>query len=143
MPPDQLLIVGDYVLIVARSLIQVSIWKTLQHPNVLELLGASSASSDPPWFFVSPYYKNGSLVTYLKSLPSLDSVDLLKMIHEIAKGMAYLHSKDVLHGDLKVRASAIYWRFCTSAEPDVYDRLRMCWLATGIIVSSRTLGRAR
>ncbi|TFK79567.1 hypothetical protein K466DRAFT_570161 [Polyporus arcularius HHB13444] len=80
---------------------EVSIWKTLQHPNVLELLGASSASSDPPWFFVSPYYKNGSLVTYLKSMPSLDSVDLLKMIHEIAKGMAYLHSKDVLHGDLK------------------------------------------
>ncbi|RPD53297.1 hypothetical protein L227DRAFT_617134 [Lentinus tigrinus ALCF2SS1-6] len=80
---------------------EVSIWKTLQHPNVLELLGASSASSDPPWFFVSPHLKNGSLVTYLKSLPSLDSVDLLKMIHEIAKGMAYLHSKGVLHGDLK------------------------------------------
>ncbi|KAM5539547.1 hypothetical protein V8D89_006656 [Ganoderma adspersum] len=80
---------------------EVSIWKTLQHPNVCELLGASSASSDPPWFFVSPYYKCGSLVTYLKGLLSLDSVDLLKMIHEIAKGMAYLHSKGVLHGDLK------------------------------------------
>ena len=65
--------------------------------------GASSASSDPPWFFVSPYCKNGSLVSYLKGLPSLDAVDLLKMIHEIAKGMAYLHSKGVLHGDLKVR----------------------------------------
>ena len=82
---------------------QISIWKSLQHANVLELLGASSASSDPPWFFVSPYYKNGSLVTHLKGLPSLDGVDLLKMIHEIAKGMAYLHSKGVLHGDLKVR----------------------------------------
>ncbi|OBZ74270.1 hypothetical protein A0H81_05040 [Grifola frondosa] len=80
---------------------EVSIWKTLQHANVLELLGASSASSDPPWFFVSPHYKNGSLVTYLKGLPSLDSVDLLKMVHEIAKGMAYLHGKEVLHGDLK------------------------------------------
>lgn len=82
---------------------QVSIWKTLQHPNVLELLGASSASSDPPWFFVSPYYRNGSLVTYLKGLPSLDGVDLLKMIHQIAKGMAYLHGRGILHGDLKVR----------------------------------------
>ncbi|TBU21950.1 hypothetical protein BD311DRAFT_869668 [Dichomitus squalens] len=80
---------------------EVSIWKTLQHPNVCELLGASSASSDPPWFFVSPYYKNGSLVTYLKGLPSLDGVDLLKMVHEIAKGMSYLHSQGVLHGDLK------------------------------------------
>ncbi|KAI0820557.1 hypothetical protein BC628DRAFT_1397178 [Trametes gibbosa] len=80
---------------------EVSIWKTLQHPNVLELLGASSASSDPPWFFVSPYYRNGSLVSYLKSLPSLDLIDPLKMIHQVAKGMAYLHSRGVLHGDLK------------------------------------------
>ncbi|KAI0364174.1 hypothetical protein BV20DRAFT_956762 [Pilatotrama ljubarskyi] len=80
---------------------EAAIWKTLQHPNVLELLGASSASSDPPWFFVSPYYRNGSLVSYLRGLPSLDAVDVLKMVHQIAKGMAYLHSRDVLHGDLK------------------------------------------
>ena len=99
---------------------QISIWKTLQHANVLELLGASSASSDPPWFFVSPYFKNGSLVTYLKGLPSLDAVDLLKMIHEIAKGMAYLHGKGVLHGDLKVRTRSdssdrcIGWLYCCS-----------------------------
>ncbi|KAI0632558.1 hypothetical protein C8Q77DRAFT_1058832 [Trametes polyzona] len=80
---------------------EVSIWKTLQHPNVLELLGASSASSDPPWFFVSPYLRHGSVVSYLKAQPSLDGVDVLKMVHQIAKGMAYLHARGVLHGDLK------------------------------------------
>ena len=84
---------------------QISIWKSLQHANVLELLGASSASSDPPWFFVSPYYKNGSLVTYLKSLPTLETADVLKVILEIAQGMEYLHCRGVLHGDLKVRSS--------------------------------------
>ena len=31
---------------------EVGIWKTLYHPNVLELFGASSASGDPPWFLV-------------------------------------------------------------------------------------------
>ncbi|KAK0451188.1 uncharacterized protein EV420DRAFT_1561339 [Desarmillaria tabescens] len=134
---------------------EVGIWKTLQHPNVLELYGASSASGDPPWFFVSPYLKNGTLVEFLRrmeggrtrtgSLPdwrnsmgaspgktrdanqgvglglglptgrgrsgsgSGESLtvdagkgwDLLKFMYEIAKGMAYLHSKGVLHGDLK------------------------------------------
>lgn len=134
---------------------EVGIWKTLQHPNVLELYGASSASGDPPWFFVSPYLKNGTLVEFLRrvdggrtrtgSLPDwrnsmgaspgkvreanqglglglglptgrgrsgsgsgesliLDAGkgwDLLKFMHEVAKGMAYLHSKGVLHGDLK------------------------------------------
>jgi hypothetical protein len=32
---------------------EVEIWKKLYHPNVLELLGASSAAGDPPWFLVS------------------------------------------------------------------------------------------
>jgi abelson tyrosine-protein kinase 1 len=29
---------------------EVGIWKSLHHPNVLELFGASSASGEPPWF---------------------------------------------------------------------------------------------
>ncbi len=31
---------------------EVEIWKKLCHPNVIELLGASSTSGDPPWFLV-------------------------------------------------------------------------------------------
>ena len=47
---------------------EVEIWSKLRHVNVLRLLGASSASGDPPWFFVSPYERNGSLVEYLKKI---------------------------------------------------------------------------
>jgi serine/threonine protein kinase len=43
---------------------EIEIWKSLNHPNVLELYGASRA---PPWFFVSPYCRNGHLVTWLKN----------------------------------------------------------------------------
>jgi abelson tyrosine-protein kinase 1/abelson tyrosine-protein kinase 2 len=35
---------------------EVEIWKKLYHPNVIELLGASSASGDPPWFLVGTCY---------------------------------------------------------------------------------------
>ena len=143
---------------------EIEIWKTLRHLNVLRLYGASSASGDPPWFFVSPYMKNGNLAQHLKwvelnerpsylgidmgsspmplspirsSLSSLrsgtfpalwtasqtrrdltppgtrgnsitpeDTVllrewDLFRFMHEIAKGMEYLHREGVLHGDLK------------------------------------------
>ena len=147
---------------------EIGIWKTLRHPNVLRLYGASSASGDPPWFFVSPYMKNGSLVQHLKRVeleerPSYLGIgmgsspmplspirnppsnlgsgpfpaswtavrgisptrrdltppssrgrsitpedtaihrewDLFRFMHEIAKGMEYLHSEGVLHGDLK------------------------------------------
>jgi abelson tyrosine-protein kinase 1 len=104
---------------------EVQIWKKLYHPNVIELLGASSATGDPPWFLVrtcypwksrvgadltlrkqvSKYYASGNLVKYLKGLSDFEyaKVDTLKMIHEISKGMAYLHKQGVLHGDLKVQ----------------------------------------
>jgi abelson tyrosine-protein kinase 1 len=35
---------------------EVEIWKKLYHPNVIELLGASSATGDPPWFLVRTCY---------------------------------------------------------------------------------------
>ncbi|KAF9647369.1 hypothetical protein BDM02DRAFT_2705085 [Thelephora ganbajun] len=80
---------------------EVKIWKTLSHPNVLELFGASSTTGGPPWFFVSPYMKYGSLVKYLKTVEPHSPVNLLKMIYEVGLGMAYLHEREVLHGDLK------------------------------------------
>lgn len=45
---------------------------------------------------------NGNLVTWLKGVTNDDEVDLLMCMHQIAKGMEYLHRKDVLHGNLKV-----------------------------------------
>ncbi|KAI9433101.1 hypothetical protein F5148DRAFT_1269391 [Russula earlei] len=82
---------------------EVEIWKKLYHPNVLELLGASSATGDPPWFLVSKYYSRGSVVKFLKGLSDVEAtrIDVLRMIHEVSKGMAYLHKEGVLHGDLK------------------------------------------
>ena len=81
---------------------EIEIWKSLSHPNVLTLFGASSTTAEPPWFFVSPYMKHGSLVRYLKNLDSHSPTNPLKMIYEVAMGMAYLHGAEVLHGDLKV-----------------------------------------
>ncbi|EDR03117.1 uncharacterized protein LACBIDRAFT_238810 [Laccaria bicolor S238N-H82] len=81
---------------------EVEIWKNLRHPNVLQLCGASSASGKAPWFFVSPYMKNGSLVEFLKRIGDASREwDLFRFMYEIAKGMEYLHTQDVLHGDLK------------------------------------------
>ncbi|TFY55565.1 hypothetical protein EVG20_g9275 [Dentipellis fragilis] len=80
---------------------EATIWKQLSHHHVLHLFGASSASSDPPWFFVSPYYDKGNVVTYLRNTPNVRNWRLRKMIKEVAKGMAYLHRENILHGDLK------------------------------------------
>lgn len=79
---------------------EATVWTRLKHSNVLELLGSSSPSSSS-WFFVSPYYENGNLVSFLSRLPQLEAAFILRATHDIAKGMAYLHSMNILHGDLK------------------------------------------
>lgn len=111
---------------------EVEIWKNLSHPNVVELFGASSASGNPPWFFVSPFAQHGDLGNHLRrvsmarerglgltvsysstSTRTLEKLrrdsfkpsreaDLNRFMLEIAMGMDYLHEHGVLHGDLKV-----------------------------------------
>ena len=69
-----------------------------------------------PWFFVSRYYARGSLVKWVKGLDryTWDSMlndgqhGALRLMHEIVRGMVYLHDKGILHGDLKV-CSQFYW----------------------------------
>jgi abelson tyrosine-protein kinase 1 len=85
---------------------EINVWRALRHRHVLPLFGASSATGDPPWFFVSPYLARGTLAEYLRRLSGMGGVDVLRMLHEIARGMEYLHSQDVLHGDLKVCVGA-------------------------------------
>ena len=49
--------------------------------------------------------QNGSLVEYLRGIREgrrVKEVDALRMMHEVARGMEYLHGMGVLHGDLKV-----------------------------------------
>ncbi|KAF9218645.1 hypothetical protein BS17DRAFT_720020, partial [Gyrodon lividus] len=78
---------------------EINIWRSLRHPNVLPLYGASSAVGDRPWFFVSRFCSGGSLVEWLKR--AREHLDLLRCMHQITKGMEYLHGREVLHGDLK------------------------------------------
>ncbi|KAH7882518.1 hypothetical protein F5I97DRAFT_1982693, partial [Phlebopus sp. FC_14] len=81
------------------DLCELEVWRSLRHHNVLPLYEASGASGPYPWFFVNKFCSGGSLLARLKA--AKDGLDLLRYIHEIAKGMAYLHEKGVLHGDLK------------------------------------------
>ncbi|PCH42836.1 hypothetical protein WOLCODRAFT_164050 [Wolfiporia cocos MD-104 SS10] len=86
---------------------EVVMWRPLQHPRILELLGTSSTLDAYPWFFVSPYIENGTLPSYLQFQKSSVHgtlkayIKMLTMMREIAEGMQYLHARDIVHGDLK------------------------------------------
>jgi len=72
----------------------------LDHPNVLRLLAIAIKS--PYTYIVSEYCKYGSLEDYLKNQPKKATIaNKLGLVLGAAKGMAYLHSKDITHRDLK------------------------------------------
>ncbi|KAI9175538.1 hypothetical protein H9P43_006899 [Blastocladiella emersonii ATCC 22665] len=71
------------------------VWSQMRHPHVLPLLGFSLTSDTP--FLVMPLMEHGDLSKYAADRPAQH----VRLLTETAMGMAYLHSKDMLHGDLK------------------------------------------
>ncbi|KAF9645418.1 kinase-like protein, partial [Thelephora ganbajun] len=69
-------------------------WRRLNHPNILPLLGVTIS----PLQLVSNWMPGGDLPEYIEKYPDADRLVLLC---DIAKGLCYLHSCNVIHGDLK------------------------------------------
>lgn len=86
------------------------IWKRLVHPNIVPLLGVATA---PPRF-VSDCMFGGNLKEYFGRNPSTDLVGLVgdpstasgvarqppSQLSDVAEGLKYLHSRNVLHRGL-------------------------------------------
>ncbi|KZT57532.1 kinase-like protein [Calocera cornea HHB12733] len=80
---------------------EIKLWKTLSHPNVLPVLGVAQPPSNAAALcVVSPWMKNGDVMTYLKINPGADRFALLR---GIAEGLLYLHEHDpcIVHGDIR------------------------------------------
>jgi len=75
---------------------------SLNHPNIIRFFGVVP---DRGWI-VMEFCERGSLQDLHKHIEAGDlfsSTDMLRIAHEIACGVAYLHSPDIsiIHGDLK------------------------------------------
>ncbi|KAF9643873.1 kinase-like protein [Thelephora ganbajun] len=68
-------------------------WKYLKHPNILPLLGVTS-----PLQLISEWMSNGNLSQYIRRN---SEVDRLQLLCEVANGLCYLHSCNVIHGGIK------------------------------------------
>lgn len=80
---------------------EIEIMKTLKHPNIVEILGSIL---DPEKCLIMEFVKHGSLQQYLNAHKStLTSKRLLSFSLDIATGMDYLGSKNIVHRDLAAR----------------------------------------
>ncbi|KDQ07611.1 hypothetical protein BOTBODRAFT_598442 [Botryobasidium botryosum FD-172 SS1] len=78
---------------------EMNVWKRLRHPNILPFIGfIILASPVTTLFMISPWMENGNLGVYIKANPDADR---LRLLTEIATGLEYLHTSEVVHGDLK------------------------------------------
>ncbi|XP_077867939.1 fibroblast growth factor receptor 4-like [Saccoglossus kowalevskii] len=76
------------------------------HPNIATMIGCCTTSE--PYYFMTEYVKNGDLQSFLENnypgdtsnQKTLKSRDLITMALQIARGMAYLANKRVIHGNL-------------------------------------------
>ncbi|KAF9441661.1 kinase-like protein [Macrolepiota fuliginosa MF-IS2] len=75
------------------------LWGQLQHPNITPFYGIYYLNeAQERVCLVSPWMENGNIVMYLKSNPDIPRNPL---ICGIILGLEYLHSENVIHGDLK------------------------------------------
>ncbi|KIM81399.1 hypothetical protein PILCRDRAFT_72011, partial [Piloderma croceum F 1598] len=76
------------------------LWKDLKHPHILPFLGIDIETFPTSYAcLVAPWMSRGTILTYLQdNEPPTTEVD--RLIFETAQGLVYLHSRDVVHGDL-------------------------------------------
>ncbi|KAJ7233219.1 kinase-like domain-containing protein [Mycena rebaudengoi] len=74
------------------------IWQHLRHPYILPMIGIDRNSFSPSLCMVSPWMENGTVLRYLEDHKGAN-VD--RLLSEIAQGLEYLHSRNIVHGDLR------------------------------------------
>ncbi|KAF1790050.1 Ankyrin repeat-containing domain [Phytophthora cactorum] len=82
-----------------RFLKEVDTWRNLRHANVVPFYGANHRKE--PYFIISQYATKGELVPYLKREKQQGRSVVWRKLKEVAAGLGYLHSQEVVHGDLK------------------------------------------
>ncbi|CAB1351562.1 unnamed protein product [Coregonus sp. 'balchen'] len=81
---------------------EAQIMKTMQHPNLVQLLAV--CTKEEPIYIITELMKNGNLLDYLKDrVGRLRLNDQIEMAAQVASGMAYLEMKNYLHRDLAAR----------------------------------------
>ncbi|CAE6489522.1 unnamed protein product [Rhizoctonia solani] len=75
---------------------EIHTWNKCNHPNILPFLGLAVFRERIA--IVSPWIKNGTMRDFLKENPDTDRC---RLSTQICDGITYLHSLDIVHGDLK------------------------------------------
>ncbi|CZT46303.1 probable MAPKK kinase [Rhynchosporium secalis] len=78
---------------------EISLLRDLQHPNIVQYLGASSSAEHLNIFL--EYVPGGSVQSMLNSYGALREPLIRNFVRQIVTGLAYLHGREIIHRDIK------------------------------------------
>lgn len=78
---------------------EIDLLRELKHPNIVQYLGSNSDEVHLNIFL--EYVAGGSVATMLVNYGSLPEPLISNFVRQILNGLAYLHSKDIIHRDIK------------------------------------------
>ncbi|KAJ7868356.1 hypothetical protein B0H14DRAFT_3132679 [Mycena olivaceomarginata] len=87
-------------LILRKFAKEALVWHYLRHPNIVPFIGVDATTFPTPMMaMVSSWMSQGSILKYMgeKSPTSRYAITLL---NDVIQGLMYLHSENILHGDL-------------------------------------------
>ncbi|KAJ6480648.1 kinase-like domain-containing protein [Mycena vulgaris] len=73
------------------------LWQNLHNPYILPLIGVDREML-PALCLVSPWMERGTILLYLNEN---GRQDVNRLLSEVAQGVQYLHSQNIVHGDLR------------------------------------------
>ncbi|KAG1821206.1 kinase-like domain-containing protein, partial [Suillus variegatus] len=84
-----------------RARREMKLWMAARHDNIVPLLGIAEGFTEEGFAMVSPWKGGGTLALYLRdhegNIPCRKKLTLIK---DVTIGLAYLHSRKIVHGDL-------------------------------------------
>ncbi|KAF2839676.1 mitogen-activated protein kinase [Patellaria atrata CBS 101060] len=78
---------------------EIGLLRDLKHPNIVQYLGSNSDETHLNIFL--EYVAGGSVATMLVNYGPLGEGLISNFVRQILTGLAYLHSKDIIHRDIK------------------------------------------
>ena len=85
---------------------EIEILKKLDHPNIMKIVESFVYKND--YFIVSEYCDQGHLLSKLEKLGKMDEIVVKFLMDQVFNAVAYLHSENIMHGDIKLENVLLY-----------------------------------
>ena len=85
---------------------EIEILKNLEHPNIMKVYESFVFNNN--YYIVSELCDQGHLLSKMEKLERMDQIVVKFLMDQILNAIAYLHSKNILHGDIKLENVLLY-----------------------------------